>query len=63
MTGFNTQATMNNYQIQVFTDNPTVYAMIENYVQHCLEWEHEQQKGIYLEERRGVYELPRRKRW
>lgn len=63
MTGFNTQATMNNYQIQVFTDNPTVYAMIENYVQRCLEWEHEQQKGIYLEERRGVYELPHRRRW
>ena len=39
MTGFNTQATNNDYRIQVYADNPTVYAMVQDYVRRCLDWE------------------------
>ena len=39
MTGFNTQATNNDYRIQVYTDNPIAYAMVQDYVRRCLDWE------------------------
>ena len=39
MTGFNTQVTAGNYQIQVYTDNPTVYEMVQDYIRRCLDWE------------------------
>lgn len=43
MTGYTTIGYANNFQLQVKTDNPVVFAMIEDYVRRCLDWEQGQQ--------------------
>lgn len=62
MTGFTARGYANNFQIQVQTDNPVVFAMIEDYIRRCLDWETGQQiaqgmkDGVpVLEDRRAAW--------
>lgn len=54
MTGYTTIGYANNFQLQVKTDNPVVFAMIEDYVRRCLDWEQGQQMAkAYVEDSRS----------